>query len=83
MAGMANVGKQYPGQVFVPSKTLDQVLVEQAEQAKYSDGPEAVPLEVYFHYRQIRTPEARAAMAAFTTVRRATLAEWDNLFKTF
>lgn len=82
MSNLPKTGKQYKGQVFVPITDPEVLLVEQAAQAPF-DKPDAIPMEVYFSMRGIRNPVAQAAMRAFTNIRRATQADWDEIFKAY
>jgi hypothetical protein len=74
------LGKLGKWDEFPAVKTPATAAKETAAQAAYAK-PEAVPLEVYFVVRNIRDPVARAARAAFTTIRLATLEDWDEIFK--
>lgn len=80
---MADVlGKNYAGQRFVPVVSADDV----AEGARLKEEYEvegSIPLEAWFSIRGHRDPVMKAAMAAFTKVRRTTPAKWDEIFKDF
>ena len=77
---MAQLGKQYPGQLNVPIKTEEMASAESAAQDT-SEG--TITMDVYFMRSGIRNPVMQAAMQAFTLTRSATLEAWIAIFKTF
>jgi hypothetical protein len=74
------LGKTDKRDEFPIVKTPETAAKESAAQSAFNQ-PGAVPLEVYFAVRQIKDPAARAARAAFTPVRLATIEAWDEIFK--
>lgn len=79
---MEKLGKSYKGQDNYPIRTAEDVEADRAAQVPY-DKPDAVSLDVFFNLRGHRDPTLRAAMQAFTVVKRATLADWDTIFERF
>lgn len=75
------VGRQFPGQQHY-AVTLPEEETKRIElQTKY-DVEGAVAIDVYFAVRNIKDPVMKASMLAYTTVRRATMDSWDELFAT-
>lgn len=79
---MSRLGKSYRGQTFVPIESPAGIAVRDAIQKDF-DVVDAVPIEVYFRVRGYESPHVRAAMLAYTMVRRATLEAWDRIFATY
>lgn len=76
--------KEWKGQVFMPTQTASDVK-EQLDLQKQYNKPGAVPLEVYFSQRRIRGVKADM-MRAYNKagkIQRATMEDWDALFKSF
>ena len=75
-------GKKWAGQKHVTTRTAADVVDERSLQAKYAH-PNAVTLDGYFTRKGVRDPVKRAAMMAYTKVRRATVAAFDEIFAKF
>lgn len=76
------VGRKWKGEPFPAVKTVEQVQEENALRAQYADD-NAMSIEAYFVHKRIRNPVMQAAMAAYTKVRKATVAAFDEIFSTF
>ncbi len=76
------IGKQWEGQKFAPTKTIAQVQANIDLQAEY-DHPDAITLAVYITIKGVRDPVMQAAMTGHTNVQRATKEAWDTIFATF
>lgn len=76
------LGKKSRTEQFSTVKTAEQVQEEQ-DINKEHDAPDAVTLEAYFSLKGIRNPTKRAMMVAYTKVKRATVAAFDEIFSTF
>jgi hypothetical protein len=77
-----STGKTFKGQTFPPVRTVESVQ-EAADAQKPFDKPGAVALAVYFAQKGIRNPVSQAGMRAFTSIQRATVEDWDAIFKSF
>jgi len=76
------LGKSYKGQKFAPVRTEESISAG-AEAQKVYDKPSAMSLDVYFVTKRITSPVHQAGMRAFTSIRRATVEDWDLIFKSF
>jgi hypothetical protein len=77
-----NPGKTFKGQTFPPVRTVESVQAASDAQKPF-DKPGAVSLAVYFAQSGIRNPVMQAGMRAFTSIQRATVEDWDAIFKSF
>ncbi len=78
----AETGKTWQGQQFPPSRTVESVQAEADLQKEY-DKEGAIALDVYFATKGIRNPVSQAGMRAYTVIKRATVEDWDAIFKNF
>jgi hypothetical protein len=76
------VGRKWAGEPFPTVKTAEQVAAERVAQEPYNT-PDAVDLITYFSIRRISDPVKRAGMAAYTTIRNASVAAFDDIFSTY
>lgn len=76
-------GKQWRGQQFVTDVTPEDVAEKRAVDAMYGADENAVPIEVWFMKRGHRDPVMQAGMLAYTKVRKATIAVFDDIFSSF
>lgn len=75
-------GKTYKGQSNYPVKTEADVAAEAAAQAPYNKEG-AVSFKTYCAMKGIADPVMQAGMRAYTLVQRATVQDWDAIFKTY
>ena len=78
----STTGKRSKNDKFYPVKTTEEVVAEQKVQKKY-DSPEAVPFVIWATTRGHTSPVIQASMRAYTTVQRATISAWDEIFRCF
>lgn len=76
------LGKTWKGQKFPPVRSVESVRSDAVAQQPFNK-PGAVAIEVYFATKGIRNPVQQAGMRAFTKIKRATIIDWDAIFKTF
>jgi len=76
------LGTSYRGQPHPVLKTPEMVQAEIDAQAPYNKEG-AVPLQTYCATRGMRDPVMYAGMRAYTVIERATLEDWDAIFKDF
>lgn len=74
------VGRQFPGQQHY-AVTLPEAEASRIALQKQYDVDGAVPLNVYFSVKRIQNPVMQASMRAYTSVDRATIASWDEIFR--
>lgn len=67
----------------MPLKTEEEARIELKEQAETANRPEVIDLETYFSIRGVRDVPTRAAMMAYTRIKKASLGEWDLTFASF
>lgn len=82
MAEDPPIGKIYRGQQHAPLLTPEMAEEINAVQREY-DHPDAMPVEAYFSLRGIKEPARVAGMLAYTKVRRATVYDWDLIFRSY
>lgn len=76
------LGKKTKNESFSTITTAEEVQANNALQKEYDDE-NAVPIESYFSIKGVRDPVAQAMMTAYTKVRHATVAAFDDIFKTY
>ena len=76
-------GRKYAGEKFPVIKTEEDVVRELEEQRTAQNNPDMVDLTTFFAVKGITDTVKQSAMLAFTVKRKATFAEWDEVFKDF
>jgi hypothetical protein len=75
-------GKTWKGQQFPPVRSVEDVQ-QQADAQKLYNKEGAVALEVYFAMKGFRNTVQQAGMRAYTSIKRATVEDWDAIFAKF
>ena len=75
------IGKQFPGQQFVPVITAREAAEQAKKQAAASASPDAIGFAAYCSLRGIRDQVTIAALRSRTALKNASPAEWDSLFE--
>lgn len=76
-------GKTSPKDIFYASKTDGQAAEEAALWNEFAREEGAVELDLYCHIKGINDPVRVAGMKAYTKIKKATPAKWDEVFASF